>query len=184
MDLAVLLTSFGLIFLAELPDKTAYTVLYLASRRRALPVLFGAWAAFVVQSLMAVALGFLVARLPAQVVRWTAAAILLLFGLLLLVRDEPEETIQPREGRRALVEAFALVFLAEIGDATQLGTVALVARFHAPWSVFTGATLALWSVAVIAVAVGNALGSRLPRRKLRKVAGVIFCLFAIASALV
>src|SRR6267378_3177018 len=155
MDFGVLLTTFGLIFLAELPDKTAYTVLLLAARSGAAPVLFGAWAAFLLQGLLALALGSLAARLPPQLVRWGAAGVFLLFGLLLLFREEPEKEPGQREGGRALVSAFMLVFLAEMGDATQLGTVALVARFHAPWSVFAGATLALWSVSAIAVAVGS-----------------------------
>jgi putative Ca2+/H+ antiporter (TMEM165/GDT1 family) len=184
MDLTALLISFGLIFLAELPDKTTYTVLLLATRSRALPVLIGSWAAFVVQGLVALALASLVMRLPEQVVRWSAAGLLMLFGLLLLLRNPSEESLQPKTGRRAIAEAFVLVFLAEMGDATQLGTVALVARFREPWSVFTGATLALWSVSAIAIAVGNALGTRLPRRPLRKAAGAIFCLFAVASLLI
>jgi putative Ca2+/H+ antiporter (TMEM165/GDT1 family) len=184
MDLRVFLTSFGLIFLAELPDKTTYTVLLLATRKGALSVLAGAWAAFVVQGLVALALGSLLARLPEHVVRWITAAILIGFGLLLLFRDPPDdEPVKRALGHRAVAEAFGLVLIAEIGDATQFGTVALVARFHSPWSVFTGATLALWSVSAIAVVVGNALGSRLPRRPLRKVAGAIFCLFAIGSVL-
>jgi putative Ca2+/H+ antiporter (TMEM165/GDT1 family) len=185
MDLRVLLTSFGLIFLAELPDKTTYTVLLLATRKSALSVLAGAWAAFVIQGLVALALGSLVARLPEHLVRWITAGILFVFGLLLLFRDAPDdEPVKRALGRRALAEAFGLVLIAEMGDATQFGTVALVARFDSsPWSVFTGATLALWSVSAIAVVVGNALGSRLPRRPLRKVAGAIFCLFAIGSAI-
>jgi putative Ca2+/H+ antiporter (TMEM165/GDT1 family) len=183
MELAVLLTSFGLIFIAELPDKTAYTVLLLAARSRTLPVLLGSWAAFVVQSLIAVALGSLLMRLPAEAVRWSAAALMFLCGLLLLLRKEPPREPEPMVGKRALATAFGLVFLAEIGDATQLATAALVARFQSPWSVFVGATLALWSVAALAVAVGKALRSRLPRRALRTIAGALFCAFAVATVL-
>ncbi|TMA26774.1 MAG: TMEM165/GDT1 family protein [Deltaproteobacteria bacterium] len=183
MDWRALGTSFFLIFLAELVDKTAYTVLLLSTRSGPLPVLLGAWAAFLAQGLVALALGSLAVRLPQQVLRWGAAGILLFFGLLLFFREEHPEELRPIEGKGAVAAAFALVFVAEIGDATQLGTVALMARFGSPWSVFIGATLALWSVAVIAVALGNALGTRLPRRVLRKAAGALFCVFALVSAL-
>ncbi|MGZ6142913.1 MAG: TMEM165/GDT1 family protein [Myxococcales bacterium] len=178
----VLLTTFGLIFMAELPDKTAYTVLLLASRMRALPVLLGAWAAFLAQGLVAVALGSLLARLPPQAVRWTAAAVFLAFGLFLLLRDEPEEEAsadQPHH--KAFVEAFLLVFLAEMGDATQIGSAALVARLGHRWWVFAGATLALWTVSALAVTIGARVGSRIPKRALRKIAGAVFLLVAAAS---
>ena len=185
VDFAVLFTTFGLIFLAELPDKTAYTVLLLAARNRPLPVLLGSWAAFLLQSLVALALGSLLARLHPQVVQWVAAAVCLIFGLILLLREEPPEQDRPPPGtrRKAFGTAFVLVFLAEMGDATQLGTAALVARLHSRWSVFIGATLALWSVSALAVTVGSKVGARLPKRALRKIAGAVFVLFAIVSVL-
>ena len=184
MHFAILFTAFGLIFMAELPDKTSYTVLLLASRMRALPVLLGAWAAFLAQGLIAVALGSLLARLPPHAVHWTAAAVFLFFGLLLLLRDEPEEEKageQPQH--KAFVEAFLLVFLAEMGDATQIGSAALVARLGHRWWVFAGATLALWTVSALAVTLGAKVGSKIPKRVLRKVAGVVFLLVAAASVL-
>ena len=184
MHFAILFTAFGVIFLAELPDKTAYTVLLLASRMHPLPVLLGAWAAFLAQETVALALGALLARLPPQAVRWSVAAVLLAFGLLLLFREEPdEETPKDQPHHRAFVEAFLLVFLAEMGDATQIGSAALIARLHHPAWVFAGATLALWSVSALAVTVGAKVGSRLPKRALRRAAGAVFVSMAIASAL-
>src|SRR3954463_13675995 len=128
MHWGALATTFGLIFLAELPDKTSFTVLLLATRSRPLPVLLGAWTAFLAQAAVALVLGTLLARLPVQAVRWAAAAVFLGFGLFLLLREEDEEEeALPR--RQAFAAAFLMVFLAEMGDATQIGTVALVARF-------------------------------------------------------
>ena len=181
---AALLTSFGLIFIAELPDKTAYTVLLLATRKRPLPVLLGSWLAFLAQNLVAVALGTLLARTSPEVIRWTAALVFLVFGLLLLLREErPESPDAPQSQHRAFVQSFLLVFVAEIGDATQIGTAALVARLGQRWAVFIGSTLALWTVAALAVTIGNRVGNRIPKRALRKVAGVIFIVFAIVSVL-
>jgi Ca2+/H+ antiporter, TMEM165/GDT1 family len=184
VNAAALVTTFGLIFLAELPDKTAFTVLLLASRRRPLPVLLGAWTAFFAQGLVALALGTLIARLPPQAVRWAAAAVFLGFGLVLLLREEAPEQEKERAPHRAFIEAFALIFLAEMGDATQIGTALLVARFPAArLSVFIGSTLALWAVGALAVTVGATVGSRLPRRALRKMAGLAFIAFAVLSVL-
>ena len=183
MHFGILATAFGLIFLAELPDKTAYTVLLLASRGRPLPVLFGSWGAFLVQGFVAVALGSLMARLPPAAIRWTAASLFFVFGLFLLLgKDAPDEA-PPAPHGKMFVEAFGMVFLAELGDATQLGTAALVARLGHRWWVLAGATLALWAVAALAVTVGTTVGTRLPKRALRRVAGVLFIAFSAISVL-
>ena len=72
------------------------------------------------------------------------------------------------------MQSFLLILAAETGDATQFGTAALVARLGERWSVFAGSTLALWAVAALAVTIGNRVGTRLPKRALRKAAGVLF----------
>ena len=185
MTLLPLLTSFGLIFLAELPDKTLYLVLLQATRHRAAPVLLGAWGAFAIQTCIALALGSLLSRLPHQVVRWAVAAAFLAFGLLLLLGKEPETGPVDRAGTpagRAFATTFWLVFAAEFGDATQIGTAALAARFEQRWLVFSGALLGLWAASALAVCLGSALGSRLPKRALRRAAGALFCAFALFSA--
>jgi putative Ca2+/H+ antiporter (TMEM165/GDT1 family) len=182
---ATLLATFGLIFLAELPDKTLYLVLLQATRHKPLPVLLGAWAAFLVQTLVAMVLGSLLARLPHAVLRWAVAAAFLGFGLVLLLTDPPSDEEAPRElsPHRSFLSTFWLILAAEFGDATQVGTAALVARFQDRWSVFAGALLALCAASALAVWLGNVLGARLPKRALRKAAGVFFCGFAAFSAL-
>ena len=183
MHYGAFVTTFGLIFLAELPDKTAYTVLLLASRGRPLLVLAGSWAAFLVQGFVAVALGEVIGRLPPSAIRWTTAALFLAFGLFLLFGKDAEGPPPPRSKRKAVTEAFVLVFLAELGDATQIGTAALVARLHDRWSVLAGSTLALWSVSALAVTLGATVGARLPKRMLRRIAGGLFLVFAAFSLL-
>ena len=93
------LSTFGLIFVAELGDKTLLTVLLLASRYRAWPVLLGGCLAFVVQGMVAVALGQVVAFLPRNWIRTGSAALFLGFGLWLLFG--PEEQGDPEEQRSA-----------------------------------------------------------------------------------
>lgn len=185
MDLTAFLTAFGLIFLLELPDKTAYTVVVLSTRNRPLPVLFGAWLAFAVQSLVAVLVGHLLAGLPHELIRWGTAAILVGFALLLLFGNDGEVTPgqAPAEPGRVFISAFALVFLAELGDATQIATAALAAGHPSRWSVFAGATLGLCAVGALAVAVGRHLGDRIPKKLLRRAAGAIFLAFALYVAL-
>jgi putative Ca2+/H+ antiporter (TMEM165/GDT1 family) len=187
MQLTPLITSFALIFLAELGDKTLYVVLVLASRYRAIPVLLGAMTAFVIQGVIAVGLGSLVGQLPNAWVRWLTATVFFIFGLLLLFKNEGQSEDGTERTDSSFVSvfarSFALVFAAEWGDATQIGTAALVARFRAPFSVFIGATLGLWAGAALATFVGRAVGQRLPTRLLRRAAGLLFCGFAILTLL-
>jgi len=180
-----LLTSLALIFLAELGDKTLYTVLLLSARYQALPVLVGACTAFVAQGAIAVGLGSILALLPARAVQWVTAAVFLFFGLMLLFKEEKESDLSAEKTiptHRTALTTFGLIFAAEWGDATQVGSAALVARFRAPFQVFIGATLGLWLGTVLAVVVGRWLGPRLPGRALRKAAGLLFCGYAIVGA--
>lgn len=178
-----MLVSFALIFVAELGDKTLYTILLLAARHRPLPIVVGSFAAFVVQGAIALVLGSLLNLLPLPVVRWVTAAVFAFFGMrLLLVREESanREPIQPSK-RRLAITAFAMVTAAEWGDASQIGTAALVAHLHAPLQVVVGATAGLWLGTLLAVAVGRLLGPRIPSHWLRAGAGVLFCAFAVFS---
>lgn len=181
-------TVFAVVFLLELPDKTALAALLLATRHRPLPVFAGTAAAFLIQSLVAVIAGSLFALLPRQPVR-IAAGILFLVMAAFLVRqninqaDEQErETVEreERRHRRPMLTAFTVVFVAEWGDLTQLATAALQARYREPLIVFTAATLALWAVSAIAIVIGNRLGAWIPQRPLQLAAAGVMVLVAIA----
>jgi putative Ca2+/H+ antiporter (TMEM165/GDT1 family) len=157
-DLAV--TVFGVIFVAELPDKTALTALVLATKYKPAPVFLGTALALAVQSAVAVVAGSLLSLLPARPVHIGAGAVFLVSAIVMWVREE--EAAEPgaaSEGRSffgTFAASFGVVFLAEWGDLTQLATAAFAAREHAPWVVFGASTLALWAVAGIAVIVGSA----------------------------
>ncbi len=84
--------------------------------------------------------------------------------------------------RRALLTSFGVVFVAEWGDLTQILTANLAARYHDPLAVFTGATVALWAVAAIAVVAGRALPRLIPLALVRRLAGIALLGFAVASA--
>ena len=181
-------TVFTIIFLLELPDKTALAALLLATRHRPLPVLLGAAAAFGIQSAVAVLAGSLLSLLPRQPIRIGAGLLFLVMAAFLVRRnwrkgEAAERRAVEREEaqhRRPFVTALSVVFVAEWGDLTQLATAALQARYQQPLVVFTAATLALWAVSAIAVVLGNRLGAWIPERPLQFVAAGVMVLVAIA----
>jgi putative Ca2+/H+ antiporter (TMEM165/GDT1 family) len=186
------LSTFGIIFVAELGDKTLLTVLLLASRYRAWPVFLGGCLAFVVQGLVAVGLGQVFAFLPHAWIRIGSALLFLGFGLWLALGPEEDAdlALETKSGRGPFGVAFGLVFLAEWGDMTQILTAALVAdhsielgRERAAVAVFGGATLGLWAGTGLAVLLGRLAGRRLPRRVIRRMAGLAFIAVAALTAL-
>jgi Ca2+/H+ antiporter, TMEM165/GDT1 family len=187
-ELGIAVTVFLVIFLLELPDKTALATLLLATRHRPLPIFFGAAGAFVIQSIVAVAAGSLLSLLPREPIRIGAGILFLLMAALIirqnLKKGEAEEKAdverEERRHRRPLVTAFILVFIGEWGDLTQLATAALQARYRDPVVVFAAATLALWLVAASAVILGNRLGAWIPQRPLQLAAAGVMALVAIA----
>jgi putative Ca2+/H+ antiporter (TMEM165/GDT1 family) len=187
-ELGIAVTVFLVIFLLELPDKTALATLLLATRHPPLPIFFGAAGAFVIQSIVAVAAGSLLSLLPREPIRIGAGILFLLMAALIirqnLKKGEADEKAEvereERRHRRPLVTAFILVFIGEWGDLTQLATAALQARYRDPVVVFAAATLALWLVAASAVILGNRLGAWIPQRPLQLAAAGVMALVAIA----
>jgi len=180
-DFHVFLSVFGVIFVAELPDKTALAALVLATKHRPLPVFLGAAVALTVQSLVAIAAGGVLSLLPARPVHSGAGALFLVFAVMMWRRNDDDEdharkdaAPRPPTFLRAFAEVFGVVFAAEWGDLTQLGTAALAARYAQPVTVFVGATLALWCVAGIAVFLGHRAGKLLNPDVTKRVAAVIF----------
>lgn len=188
MNLIPLLATFGVIFVAELPDKTMMATLVLSSRYRWLPVLIGVSLAFVLQSAIAVAAGGLLGLLPTWVVL-SIVALLFALGSVLLFReslssDDDEEDIAKRRVRgfwSTAVTSFAVLFVAEWGDASQLATAALSAHYGAPVLVFLGAVIALVSVAALAVALGKVVVRYVPLKWVQRGAAVLFACFSIVA---
>ncbi len=176
---------FGVVFVAELPDKTALAALVLATRHRPTAVLLGAAGALTIQSAVAVAAGQLVSLLPQRPVHVFAGALFLVCAVLMWRRKEEDEgAIAEEDGRagfwRSAWLVFAVVFIAEWGDLTQLATAALAAHYHSPYVVFAGATAALWAVAAIAAYVGHRAGKLLDPHLTKRVAAVLFAGIGVA----
>src|SRR5580704_5992767 len=180
---SLVLSVFAVVFVAELPDKTALAALVLATRHKPWPVLLGTCAALTVQSLVAVAAGQLVSLLPGRIVHVVAGVVFLASAVAMWLRKQDAGEADG-EGKatfaKAAWTAFVVVFIAEWGDLTQIATAALAARYAAPVAVFVGATAALWAVSAIAVFVGHRAGRFLSPAVTQKVAAVLFALVGAA----
>jgi putative Ca2+/H+ antiporter (TMEM165/GDT1 family) len=191
---ALILSTFCIIFVAELPDKTALAALILATRFRIRDVIAGAWAAFAIQTLVGVAAGSVLTLLPVTPIRVASGLGFLVFAVLALRRKEvdceteEEAAVAKANAKRpAWLVSFLVIFAAEWGDLTQLATAALVAQNRHPLSVGIGAILALWAVTLLAVYSGNKLSGLLKPELLNVISGVLFASIGIAiiySALV
>jgi putative Ca2+/H+ antiporter (TMEM165/GDT1 family) len=176
--------AFGLTFIAELGDKTQIAVLALSARYGFTPVFLGACSAFVILNALAVTVGEVLARyVPADVIRYVAAAIFIIFGLLSFrgESDEPEDAPAGTK-RNPFFTSLGYIALMELGDKTQLGLVALTSRFKSPLFVFLGGTLALILATFIGALIGKGLARVIPMKYIRWASGVIFIVFGILMA--
>ena len=201
IDLAIVATTFALIFPAELPDKTFIATLVLSTRYRHLWVWIGAVVAFGVQMTIAVVAGGLLALLPQRLVL-AITFVLFVGGAWLLIKgglenkadeaaEEAEEEAEiagkadaqhPTSALRVFATTFVILFTAEWGDLSQLLTAGLAARTASPLSVFVGAWGALIAVSGIAVLIGRWLRDRIPIWRIRLVSGALLAALAVWTA--
>jgi Ca2+/H+ antiporter, TMEM165/GDT1 family len=188
-DLLVIAPVFGLIFVAELPDKTAIASLILGTKYRSSWVFTGVAAAFAIHVAIAVAAGSLIAQLPRRPVE-AVVGVLFLAGAIALWRrtDEDEEEDEvvgelPADVgfRRVASTAFAVIFVAEFGDLTQILCANLAAHYNAAIAVGIGATLGLWAVGLLAILGGRALLRVIPVHAIVRVACVAMAALAAYS---
>jgi putative Ca2+/H+ antiporter (TMEM165/GDT1 family) len=186
VQLHIVLATFPIIFLGELPDKTMFASLVLATRGKPFVVWLGAAAAFAVHVVIAATVGVAIFRLlPHRAVQAVVAAMFFAGGLLALRearRGRDEEKLIEREvasHRRVAVTAFLVIFLAEWGDLTQILTANLAAHYHDALSVGVGALLAMWVVAALAVAAGQSVLRVIDISTVRVVTAVV--LFALTG---
>jgi Ca2+/H+ antiporter, TMEM165/GDT1 family len=194
MSLAVAAIAFGVVFLAELPDKSMIASLVLGTRFRPLYVWFGAAAAFAVHVVIAVAAGGALALLPHRLVQGIVAVLFFAGAALLLFGKEghEEETGLDESGnvveiaastlRRVATLSFAVIFVGEWGDITQIATANLAAKYHDPIGVGVGAVLGLWTVVAIGVVAGSKLVERVPLALVRRITGLILAALGVVSA--
>jgi putative Ca2+/H+ antiporter (TMEM165/GDT1 family) len=173
----------ALMFVLELPDKTFLATVIMATRARPLMVVIGGSAALVIQMGIAVGAGTLLTLFP---VHWKDLIVGVLFlagaAYLLFVTESEEEEKGRREAAiekvgtrwKEISTAFAVLFIGEFGDLTQIQAANFEAKLHQPLEVFLASSLALVAVTFIGAYSGRALQRKVPLHRVRLGGGLIF----------
>ena len=177
--------STGVVALGEMGDKTQLLAMLLAARfRRPWPIVWGILVATLANHAAAGLVGDVVARLMGpDVLRWVIGLSFLAMAAWMLVPDEAGEV----EGGRARFGVFGTTvvafFLAEMGDKTQIATVALAARYTDLVAVVAGTTLGMMLANVPAVFIGDRMAGRIPMRLVHGISAAIFALLGVLTLL-
>jgi putative Ca2+/H+ antiporter (TMEM165/GDT1 family) len=177
--------STGIVALAEIGDKTQLLAFLLAARfRKPLPIVAGILVATLANHAFAAAVGALVAQLLGpNVMRWVLGLSFLAMAVWIMVPDEIEE----EESRFARFGVFLTTliafFLAEMGDKTQIATVALAARFQSTLAVVAGTTVGMLLANVPAVYFGDRIANKVPLKLVHGLAALIFAVLGVATLL-
>lgn len=177
-----LLVSTGVVALAEIGDKTQLLALVLAARwRKPIPIILGILVATILNHALAGVVGaWLAAAIGPQAMRWILGLSFLAMAAWILVPDKADDEAAAREPRYGVFLATVVTFfLVEMGDKTQIATVALAAKYASLWAVVAGTTLGMMLANVPAVLVGEAAAKSLPLGVVRGVAAVIFAVLGL-----
>ena len=184
-SLATIGSSFGLITLAEIGDKSQLVCMTMAVRHRALPVLLGAIVAFSFLNLLAVLFGAAASNwLPDTAVYVIVAFLFTFFGIHAW-RAKPSsntDDITEKSDRSVWIATFLLIFVSEFGDKTQVAVAGLSSAAQ-PVSVWIGATLALAVTSILGVLAGRTLLQRIPIAILHRISAVIFFGLAVYAVI-
>ena len=178
------MSTFALISLAEIGDKSQLVCMTLAARHRHWPVLLGATAAFFILNALAVLFGAGVAAwVPERLMAGIVAVLFALFGIHALrsPEDEESEDVSEKPGHGIFFTTLLLILVAEFGDKTQIAVAGLAGSLAAI-PVWVGASMALVTISALGVWAGRTVLQRLPLHWLHRVSGGVFILFALLAA--
>lgn len=179
MPVQALLSSFGLVFLTEIGDKTMLATLCLSAQyRRPRIVLLATMLALGFASIVAVFVGVVLATaLPIDFILYLSGLLFIGMGIHTLVRKTPEadDCKQPA----TFLSMVSLVLLSELGDKSQLAILALAAQSLFPLLVFTGAIAGFFTVNLVGAYSGDQVADRIPVDMVRKATGLVFIIFGI-----
>jgi Ca2+/H+ antiporter, TMEM165/GDT1 family len=178
MDLLPLISSFGIIALAELGDKTQVTIMCLSANKRVKTVFLGAILAFaMVDGISALIGGTIAAFIPTQWVGMGAGVAFLIFGVYSLFSKAEEVKVNNSSLNTA--RSFSLIALMELGDKTQLSVIALAAEYDAPLMVFIGVMFALALLTIVGIVVGSVISRFVPMKYIKVGSSLVFILFGV-----
>ncbi|MCX7250051.1 MAG: TMEM165/GDT1 family protein [Burkholderiales bacterium] len=181
-----LFVSTGVVALAEIGDKTQLLAFILAARfKKPLPIILGILVATIVNHGLAGALGaWITASISPEILRWVLGASFIAMAVWTLIPDKIEEE-ETQIAKRLGVFGATLVtfFLAEMGDKTQIATVAMAAHYAQPLLVVIGTTLGMLIADVPAVFVGDKLANKIPMKLVHSIAAAIFAILGVATLL-
>ncbi len=179
-----LLVSTGVVALAEIGDKTQLLAFILAARfKKPLPIILGILAATVINHGLAGALGaWITSSISPEVLRWGLGASFIGMAIWTMIPDKIEEEETQVAQRFGIFGAtFITFFLAEMGDKTQIATVAMAAHYSAPLMVVIGTTLGMLIADVPAVIAGDKLANKIPMKLVHSIAAAVFAALGIAT---
>lgn len=182
------LISTAIVALAEMGDKTQLLALLLAARfRKPLPILLAILAATLINHGLSAALGqWITTILSPEILRWILALGFIGMAIWMLIPDQLDdenESINKWQKYGVFGATFILFFLAEIGDKTQIATVALAARFDSIFWVMIGTTLGMMIANAPAVFIGNKMAEKLPVSLIHKIGALIFMIIGVSTLL-
>lgn len=180
------LLSTGIVALAEMGDKTQLLALLLAARfKKPIPILIAILLATIINHGISAALGqWITTVVPEIVLLWVLALGFIAMAVWMLIPDEigdETENINKWQKYGVFGATFVLFFLAEIGDKTQIATIALAARFDSLFWVMAGTTLGMMLANAPAVFIGNKLAEKLPISLIHKIGALIFLVIGLAA---
>ncbi len=176
-----LFTSTAIVALAEIGDKTQLLAILLATRfRKPVPIILGIFAATIANHALAALIGAQAAAfLDSPLFRYVIGASFIAMAAWTLVPDKLDEDESPAPRFGAFLTTLVAFFLVEMGDKTQVATIALGARFHDVIAVTTGTTIGMMIANVPAIFLGHALLKRIDLAKVRLVAATLFLVIGL-----
>ena len=181
-----LFVSTGVVALAEIGDKTQLLAFILAARfKKPLPIIAGILAATIINHGLAGALGaWITAAISPEVLRWVLGASFIAMAAWTLIPDKIEDEETQIASKLGVFGAtFVAFFLAEMGDKTQIATIAMAAHYANPWLVVAGTTLGMLIADVPAVLVGDKMANKIPMKLVHSIAAGVFAVLGIATLL-
>ena len=186
MAIDALLVSTGVVALAEIGDKTQLLAFILAARfKKPIPIILGILAATIINHGLAGALGAWITSLVSPgIMRWVLGASFIGMAIWTLIPDkiEDEET-QVAKHLGVFGATFITFFLAEMGDKTQIATIALAASYGTPWLVVIGTTLGMLIADVPAVFIADKFADKIPMKLIHSIAAAIFAALGVLTLL-